>query len=392
MRAIAPLLLVALSACTTSFDESLLADSRPPDTLVVDIASDAALDAAMDVADGPAVDADAALEGGGLDGPLPDAGPLTLTANGKACTSDAQCLSGHCADGYCCNLPCTAPCSSCKLTGKLGVCSFVAAGSSPPSGTGKSCSSSSKSTCGNDGKCDGRGSCRKWIGGTICKSVTCTSDGSGANPAKHCDGAGACAYLVSNTPTSCVPFACDSGTGCHGSCTTVAECTAPSTCSNSKCVGGKLPLGTDCTSGSQCESTLCVEGVCCESACTDTCKTCSLPGVLGHCVDVPDGAQPPSGKSCATSPPCGEDGRCNGKGACRVTPTGTVCKDPVCFDGPSSSVLRESFCDAATKTCKVTESPCGAYACQSGAPSCHGRCTADSHCRAPAVCVGGYCN
>src|SRR5579862_740258 len=45
-----------------------------------------------------------------LDGPVvqPDAGAV----NGTACTSGSQCLSGHCADGVCCNNACTSACNA----------------------------------------------------------------------------------------------------------------------------------------------------------------------------------------------------------------------------------------------------------------------------------------
>lgn len=43
-------------------------------------------------------------------------------ANGNACSSAAECTSGHCVDGYCCNSACTGTCMSCNNAGFLGSC------------------------------------------------------------------------------------------------------------------------------------------------------------------------------------------------------------------------------------------------------------------------------
>jgi hypothetical protein len=387
--------------CLIDFDEDLLRDGAAPDSPAQqDLTVDASLDSVVD-GDSQTVD-DRGEDVRPPDGPqpdkprppdglLPDTQPGSFKSNGSTCSSDGQCLSGHCADGVCCNLPCKGPCWACNLSGKKGVCTVVAEGSSPVSG--KSCSTSSKSNCDGDGKCDGAGSCRNWPDGTVCKSAYCDT-GDVVKPARHCDGDGACRYAVSSSSSiACAPYACDSSPTndiCHGSCADNSDCASGFTCSGTKC-GGKTPLGTSCTLGSQCASGECVEGVCCESACTGVCKTCNLLGLAGRCVNVPDGAAPPAGKSCSQDPPCGEDGTCNGSGACRVTPTGTPCASPTCYDGPTSSMLQQSFCDASTKTCVKSDSSCGNYVCQSYAPSCYGRCKTNSHCRTGSKCVFGLC-
>src|SRR4029077_7349735 len=79
-------------------------------------------------------------------------------------------------------------------------------------------------------------------------------------------------------------------------------------------------LGTSCTAGSECASNQCVDGVCCESDCTGTCSSCAL-GKTGQnnglCRPVTNGTNPDD--ECAQSPPspCGNDGMCDGAGACR---------------------------------------------------------------------------
>jgi hypothetical protein len=45
--------------------------------------------------------------------------------NGQACGSTAECLSGFCADGFCCTTSCTGACRSCKLGGSVGTCKTI---------------------------------------------------------------------------------------------------------------------------------------------------------------------------------------------------------------------------------------------------------------------------
>ena len=43
-----------------------------------------------------------------------------------SCSTDAECPSGFCAQGACCNTKCDGPCSSCALPGTIGTCMPVA--------------------------------------------------------------------------------------------------------------------------------------------------------------------------------------------------------------------------------------------------------------------------
>jgi N-acetylneuraminic acid mutarotase len=75
---------------------------------------------------------------------------FTLLGRASACGSPAECGSGFCADGVCCDLPCTSPCSACDVVGQVGLCSAVARG--PLHGT-RSCAP--YDTC-TDGVCSAR--------------------------------------------------------------------------------------------------------------------------------------------------------------------------------------------------------------------------------------------
>jgi hypothetical protein len=44
---------------------------------------------------------------------------------GAACTSDPDCVSGHCAQGVCCQSTCDGICQSCALPGSAGTCAAI---------------------------------------------------------------------------------------------------------------------------------------------------------------------------------------------------------------------------------------------------------------------------
>src|SRR5204863_6889941 len=50
------------------------------------------------------------------------AGATPGRANGEACSLDAECLTGHCADGVCCESDCKMGCRSCALADSKGLC------------------------------------------------------------------------------------------------------------------------------------------------------------------------------------------------------------------------------------------------------------------------------
>src|SRR5579872_2188112 len=50
------------------------------------------------------------------------------------------------------------------------------------------------------------------------------------------------------------------------------------------CLAAAAPrktLGSACGCDSDCDSGFCIDGVCCASACQDTCKACNVPGMMG---------------------------------------------------------------------------------------------------------------
>jgi hypothetical protein len=95
-------------------------------------------------------------------------------AQGHACASFNQCLTGHCADGYCCDTACSGDCNACsaayKGSGSNGTCGFAAARTDP-----KSACLSSKYLCnGTQSSCPT--SCNANLdctGGATCLSNLC---------------------------------------------------------------------------------------------------------------------------------------------------------------------------------------------------------------------------
>ena len=95
-------------------------------------------------------------------------------------------------------------------------------------------------------------------------------------------------------------------------------------------------LNADCASG------FCVNNVCCNSACTGTCMSCSLAGSVGTCSPIAPGAPPLVASQCpvAAASTCGNDGTCNGAGACRKYVIGTQCAAASCAGSTATLVAR----------------------------------------------------
>src|SRR5688572_30767123 len=83
--------------------------------------------------------------------------------------------------------------------------------------------------------------------------------------------------------------------------------------------------GVACSAASQCASGQCVDEICCNVACAGVCQACDVAGAVGTCTPVPAGADPDGECAQQTSSSCGQDGTCDGAGACRRYAAGTQC-------------------------------------------------------------------
>lgn len=112
-------------------------------------------------------------------------------------------------------------------------------------------------------------------------------------------------------------------------------------CDNNQC---KVRTGQPCPFIEPCQSGQCVDGFCCESACTEECKSCNQPGSLGLCVNVPANIEDPN--SMCTLPRF-----CNGNGVCLRT-DGSTCSDfsqclsGYCVDGTCCNTPCQNQCHA----------------------------------------------
>ncbi|MDC3956593.1 hypothetical protein [Polyangium jinanense] len=230
-------------------------------------------------------------------------------AQGKLCGADAECLSGHCVDGVCCDTDCTGTCMACDLAATPGVCSFVASGQTDDTCTGA------------DEVCDGAGACKTAQGKLCGADAECLSG--------NCVDGVCCDDACAGTCEAC--SAAKKGSGVDGVCEPITkgtdpdmECTMPGTCDGAgMCIGD---IGEACMDGMDCASGHCADGFCCTTACADDCFSCGLGGMEGQCMPVSAGT---TDGTCVA-----EDLEvCDGAGVC-LGDTGFTCNEnEQCFSG-----------------------------------------------------------
>lgn len=158
---------------------------------------------------------------------------LYPSANGcvpHPCTAGAECTSGHCVDGICCDTACEGFCQACtaakKGAGSDGLCGAIEGGLDPDA----ECAADPPSTCQKSGFCDGAGQCQLYAPLTPCGSSICLN---GVLEFALCNGTGTC--LGDNA--SCAPYlSCADATSCATSCTTTLDCVLGYTCVDNECV------------------------------------------------------------------------------------------------------------------------------------------------------------
>ena len=145
-----------------------------------------------------------------------------------------------------------------------------------------------------------------------------------------------------------------------------------------------------CACDSDCRTGFCADGVCCDTACTDTCKACNLPSSLGVCSPVPAGVQPSNSSQCPADKAltCGQDGTCDGAGACRKSVSGTECKPGTCA---GDSITGGLTCDGNGSCSQSSTNPCYPYTCDPTTNLCATECTTNSQCAAGQACIAGSC-
>ncbi|MCG5053594.1 MAG: hypothetical protein KA712_11590 [Myxococcales bacterium] len=147
---------------------------------------------------------------------------------------------------------------------------------------------------------------------------------------------------------------------------------------------GDKDKGAACGAASECQSGFCADGVCCESACTGACQACNLQGSMGSCLPTPAGQAPGEMKSCQVDPAssCGFDGTCDGAGACRKHPDGTLCAEGTCDRTGSRD---RKVCSAGS--CSAEKNlVCGSFLCDPAKVACFDECETDAQCDTGKAC------
>lgn len=191
---------------------------------------------------------------------------------------------------------------------------------------------------------------------------TCTTAPVGMNTAT-CASPQACNGQSTSCPTGCASDA---------DCATTHYCAGNSTCTPRKAQGNACnpAPGADCKLGGcrVCQSNNCVDGYCCNTGCTEVCAACDLPGKLGTCSALADGATPDSpgcsGYLCnGTSLTCAST--CAGNGDCSQPAyycSGSSCLPSGCTSDASCAADRYCAADGQCKLRKVQASACNADA------------------------------
>jgi len=290
--------------------------------------------------------------------------------NGHSCSSANQCQSSFCADGVCCDAPCTGTCLACSLMGSVGTCTLVGLGATDPG---------PNSTCNGSSVCDGMGNCKVLTGQSCLNNNQCLSG--------FCADGVCCNAPCTETCRSCNLM------GTVGTCTLVGQGIADpgpgSTCEgDSACDGNgicKVLLGKQCTNGAQCLSSSCVDGVCCSTLCDGTCRACSnvkTGAADGTCAFITNGTDPDSDCSQQPSSTCGTTGLCNGAGSCSLYANNTVCASAVCTD--SITLQNADLCDGTGSCVDKSTTNCSPYICSGTA--CLTTCSTNMHCVSGAFC------
>jgi hypothetical protein len=212
---------------------------------------------------------------------------------------------------------------------------------------------------------------------------------SGSNPAGDRGGVNGAASggIGGGQATATATGGASGGTGGAGSGSPDAETDGPSPGTDGS--PSALAAGESCIASNQCASGYCVDGVCCATACTAKCNACAaqhtgLPD--GTCGPARAGADPHNEceKSAETS--CGDEGSCDGVGACRKYGRETTCAPESCAAGMYTP---PGLCDGQGKCATNTTVSCGVFPCEGS--RCRMTCSSDQQCAAGNYCQGDSC-
>ena len=140
----------------------------------------------------------------------------------------------------------------------------------------------------------------------------------------------------------------------------------------------------------ECADGFCIDGYCCDELCdpfdpANKCRACNVPGSEGTCTFAQDGTDPRGLCDQSAMSTCGQDGLCDGAGACRLWSRGTLCGTASCAN---DEVTGPPACDGMGACVPSSASAsCAPYACAADGSDCATMCTTkNSGCQSPATC------
>ncbi|MBI5509333.1 MAG: hypothetical protein HY903_11325 [Deltaproteobacteria bacterium] len=211
-----------------------------------------------------------------------------------------KCVSGHCADGVCCDRSCDGTCEQCDGPASTGTCASVL--NATDVGT---CDNTTGACGAADCACDAVGACKASPAASCLTGGTCASG--------ICGDGVCCAGPCSNTCMSCnsnytrlEPGVCspiengaDPRNECNG--TAATACNGAGACYDN-------PIAALCQHDYECASGSCVDGVCCLTGCSGLCSACDGVGTnqtTGLCGFINDGLE--RADECAGPTACRSD-------------------------------------------------------------------------------------
>lgn len=218
----------------------------------------------------------------------------SLAAKGELCATDADCMSGHCSDGLCCDAACDGACVACDQLGQVGTCLPTPAASDPSGDCpGGACDGAGACSYGDGEPCSDGSSCQSGhcVAGLCCNEACEGGCGTCNGPARP----GVCTARAAGHPghPTCAPHVCDgASTECPTACSNGDGCADGFVCNRGVCTLGLDPA-EPCTSEAECTTGYCADGVCCDQPCggsaPDDCQACSVDagGIAdGACTQV----------------------------------------------------------------------------------------------------------